>query len=62
VSEITEALSTQLGSFKQRLDGETIDPSSMEDISQGDDEYYKTNDIYNESLEEFNATLDGVGE
>jgi len=62
VSEITEALSTQLGYFEQRLDGETIDPSSMEDISQGDDEYFKTNDIYNKSLEEFNDTLDGTDE
>ena len=59
-SEITSALSDQLGLFEDRLDGETIDPSDIESISPEDDGYYKTNTEYAGALEAFEDAMNGT--
>lgn len=43
-----------------RLNGNKINPLDIESISMEDDAYYKTNEEYNEEVNEFEDVMDGV--
>lgn len=60
VEEITEALTQQNSLFEDRLDGDAVDVSEYEAVSEEDDAYYKLNTEYSDAVADLEEQMDGT--